>query len=154
MKSPLFALASAGLCLALGMAAAIGQDRPTKIIDGLTGPEKSVGFAVKTLAEIDLGKEFPTVAEAAPLRFRARHVTLEPGGIVVIHSHKERPATTYIVSGTAIEYRSDMDGPIVRQAGDATMDVKGISQWWENTSDETVIMFVSDVVSTGKPADH
>lgn len=144
-------------CLTIGQLAVIAmaeQAIPTREIAGLTGPAKPKGFSVKTLASIDLGDEYPEVEGAEKLRFRARFVTLQPGGIVLIHSHKGRPATTYIVSGEAVEYRSDTDGPIVRRAGDATMDVEGIAQWWENTTDEVVTMFVSDVISPNSPKEQ
>jgi quercetin dioxygenase-like cupin family protein len=120
---------------------------PMKEINGLLGPANPKGFAVDTLATINLGEEFPNVAEARALKFRARFVTLQPRGIVLIHSHVRRPATTYIVSGEVVEHRSDVEGPLVRKAGEATMDVRGIAQWWENKSDEVVTMFVGDVVS-------
>ncbi len=126
---------------------------PMKEINGLTGPANPKGFAVETLHTINLGDEFPAVADANGLQFRARFVTLQPGGIVLIHSHAGRPATTYIISGEVNEYRSDTEGSILRQAGEATMDVGGISQWWENTSDEIVTMFVGDVVAADSPSD-
>lgn len=126
---------------------------PTREIEGLSGPAHPQGFAVETLAMIQLGEEYPDVPEAADLQFRARFVTLEPGGVVPIHSHEGRPATTFIVSGEAIEHRSDVEGPIVRRAGHATMDTGGIAQWWENVSDAPVTMFVSDVVAPDSPTD-
>lgn len=151
----MFAKAAAVAFITTGMTTqALAQDTvPTREIAGLTGPAQPKGFAVKTLAEIDLGAEFPQVPEAEGLSFRARFVTLEPGGIVLIHSHEGRPATTYILSGEAVEHRSDVDGPILRKAGEATMDVGGIAQWWENTSDSPVTMFVSDVVAPSSPTD-
>ncbi len=142
------------ILLLFGMTIAYGESGETKTINGLTGPAHPKGFSVKTLAEIDLGKEYPDIPETAPLRFRARYVTLEPGGKVLIHSHKHRPATTYILEGEAVEYRSDAAGPILRKAGEATMDVNGIAQWWENVSDAPVLMFVGDVISVDAAADH
>lgn len=148
------AIAAALLAFAFAAPVSAKDYGPMKEIDGLTGPAQPKGFAVKTLHVIELGQEFPNVPDAANLEFRARFVTLQPGGIVLIHSHKGRPATTYIINGEAIEHRSDTTGPILRKAREATMDVGGIAQWWENTTDETVTMFVVDVVSPTSPTDQ
>ncbi|MES0864241.1 cupin domain-containing protein [Ruegeria sp. SCPT10] len=123
-------------------------------IDGLTGPAKPVGLSIKTLNSISLSNEFAGLPDSADLKFRMRYVTLKPGGVVLIHSHKSRPAITYILSGYATEYRSDEEHPIIREAGDATMDVGGISQWWANKSDEEVVMLVADVINNNQPSDH
>jgi hypothetical protein len=52
----------------------------------------------------DLSKE--------PLRckgrqFRLRQLEMKPGGIVPWHSHNDRPAMIYIVSGEVVEYASN-----------------------------------------------
>lgn len=116
-----------------------------RVISGLVGPASSNGVSTRTVSEIDLGYEFPNL-KAEQLRYRTQILTLEPGGVVLIHSHKDRPATTYILSGQAIEYRSDVEGPILHKTGEATIDTNGTSQWWENNSSEAVIMFIGEVV--------
>ncbi|MEM9010602.1 MAG: cupin domain-containing protein [Pseudomonadota bacterium] len=143
MRTPLILLAALLL-----PGSALAEDRE---INGLTGPAAPQGFTLRDLNVIDLGKEFP---EGGTLGFRTRYVTLAPGGIVPIHSHEGRPALTYIISGEAIEHRSDTDGPIVRRAGEVTMDVGGIAQWWENAGDVPVVMLVGDVFDQGQAADH
>ncbi len=61
---------------------------------------------------------------------------------------------TYILNGEIIEHRSDVEGALVRKAGDCTLDVNGIAQWWENTSDIDVHLFTVDLYDPSIPADH
>ena len=65
--------------------------------------------------------------------FRLRELNVEPGGIVPWHSHNERPAMIYIVSGEVVEYASNCAVPIVHKAGDVAPEKNGTSHWWQNT---------------------
>ena len=80
-------------------------------------------------ATTDLAKE--PVALNGRL-FRLRELNVEPGGIVPWHSHNERPAMIYIVSGEIIEYASSCAVPIVHKAGDVAPEKNGTSHWWQN----------------------
>ena len=80
-------------------------------------------------ASTDLAKE--PVALNGRL-FRLRELNVEPGGIVPWHSHNERPAMIYIVSGEIIEYASSCAVPIVHKAGDVAPEKNGTSHWWQN----------------------
>lgn len=146
-----FGLAAA--LLALTLAAPAGADS-TKEISGLTGPKAPVGMAIKELGAIKLGPEFPQIPEAADYLMRGRYVTVQAGGIVPIHSHKDRPAITYVIEGEIVEHRSDQEGPILRKAGEVTIDDDAIAQWWENKTDQPVTMFVVDFLDPKKTAGH
>ena len=52
------------------------------------------------------------------------------------------------------KYRSDAEEPLVRKAGDCTLDVNGISQWWENQGDNNVHLFTVDLYDPSIPIDH
>jgi quercetin dioxygenase-like cupin family protein len=80
-------------------------------------------------ASTDLAKE--PVALNGRL-FRLRELNVEPGGIVPWHSHNERPAMIYIVSGEIMEYASSCAVPIVHKAGDVAPEKNGTSHWWQN----------------------
>ena len=80
-------------------------------------------------ATTDLAKE--PVALNGRL-FRLRELNVEPGGIVPWHSHNERPAMIYIVSGEIMEYASSCAVPIVHRAGDVAPEKNGTSHWWQN----------------------
>src|SRR5437763_9450818 len=81
-------------------------------------------------ASTDLSKE--PVALNGRL-FRLRELNIEPGGVVPWHSHNERPAMIYIVTGEVIEYASNCAVPIVHKAGDVASEKNGTSHWWQNT---------------------
>ena len=80
-------------------------------------------------ATTDLAKE--PVALNGRL-FRLRELNVEPGGIVPWHSHNERPAMIYIVSGEIMEYASSCAVPIVHKAGDVAPEKNGTWHWWQN----------------------
>jgi len=78
-------------------------------------------------------------------QFRARRLTVKPGGIVPWHSHNERIAMIYIVKGEIIEYASSCAVPIVHPAGDIAREAKGTSHWWKNNGTETVELISVDI---------
>ena len=77
--------------------------------------------------------------------FRARKLVIKPGGIVPWHSHDERPAMIYIVSGEINEYASNCTVPIVHKAGAIAREAKGTSHWWQNTGKKTVELISVDI---------
>ena len=80
-------------------------------------------------------------------KFRLRRLEVQPGGVVPWHSHGERPAIIYIVSGAITEYRSTCAVPIEHKAGEVTAETKGVSHWWKNNSSETAVLLSSDLLA-------
>jgi quercetin dioxygenase-like cupin family protein len=99
------------------------------------------GVTDTVIATLDVAKEHGIDGRT----FRMRRLVIEPGGTVPWHSHAERPAIIYIVSGTIEEYSSDCAVPIVHKAGDVSAETKDISHWWKNTGDETVVLISADL---------
>ena len=99
--------AQAGECPA-DKRVADGQGQPP----GPTTP-KDVTDVVRS--STDLSKE-PLALQGR--QFRLRQLEMKPGGIVPWHSHNERPAMIYIVSGEVVEYASNCAVPITHKAGD------------------------------------
>ena len=93
-------------------------------------------------ATTDLAKE--PVALNGRL-FRLRELNVEPGGIVPWHSHNERPAMIYIVSGEIMEYASSCAVPIVHRAGDVAPEKNGTSHWWQNTGTVPAVLISVDL---------
>jgi quercetin dioxygenase-like cupin family protein len=115
----------------------------TVTMDGLTGPKESKGIAsIEPKGIIDLGEDFPAMAGR---QLRARVFTIEPGGIVGIHTHEQRPGYAFIISGKIMEHRNDHPDPLTRNAGDIAMEKAGVTHWWENTFDEPVKALVVDI---------
>lgn len=70
---------------------------------------------------------------------------MQPGGVVPFHSHMDRPALIYTVSGQITEYRSSCAVPIVHKAGDIAREADGISHYWINHGKTAVVLLSSDV---------
>jgi quercetin dioxygenase-like cupin family protein len=106
------------------------------------GPSAPVGVTDKVRASTDLAKE----PSAIPGRqFRLRQLDIQPGGIVPWHSHNERPAMIYIVSGEVVEYASSCAVPIVHRAGDVAPEKNGTSHWWKNTGNKPAVLISVDL---------
>ena len=106
------------------------------------------GVTDTVIAMIDVDKE----QGIKDRKFRMRKLTIEPGSTVPWHSHGERPAIIYIVEGQIEEYASNCAVPIVHKAGDVVAETKGISHWWKNTGDTTVVLLSADLLKD--PNDH
>lgn len=103
----------------------------------------------KLLGAIDLSKEKVAVAGH---HFRMRRLDIKPGGEVAWHSHGERPALIYVVSGSITEYSSHCSVPIVHTAGDLSVEQGGLSHWWKNTSKKPVVLISADIAKD--PEEH
>jgi quercetin dioxygenase-like cupin family protein len=95
------------------------------------------------IASIDLKDEAPKLKEH---KFRLRRLVVKPGGVVAWHSHAERPAIIYIVSGSITEYASTCAVPIVHKAGDVTRETHTTSHWWKNTSKKPTVLLSTDIL--------
>jgi quercetin dioxygenase-like cupin family protein len=95
------------------------------------------------LGMIDLGAE---KIAAKGHTFRIRRLVIQPGGIVPWHSHAERPALIYVVSGTILEYASHCKVPIVHKAGEVSKEPTGTSHWWKNTGNVPVVLISADII--------
>jgi quercetin dioxygenase-like cupin family protein len=127
------AAASAGECPA-GKTVADGQ-KP--------GATAHKGVTDKVIASINLAHEAPRLKEH---KFRLRRLVVQPGGVVGWHSHGERPAIIYIVSGTIVEYRSTCAVPITHRAGDVAQEVHTTSHWWKNKTRKPVVLLSADIL--------
>ena len=91
---------------------------------------------------IDLSKE-PAAINGRLLRIR--QLDIQPGGIVPWHSHGNRPAIIYTVSGEVVEYASNCAVPIVHKAGDVAPEKNGTQHRWQNTGTAPVVLISVDV---------
>ncbi len=93
------------------------------------------------LAAVDLGKEIGVEGR----QLRTRRLVVQPGGIVPLHSHADRPALIVTVSGEIHEHRSTCAVPILHKAGEISREADGISHYWTNDSKKPVVLLSSDV---------
>ena len=134
--------AQAGECPA-GKRVADGQGQPP-------GPMMPKDVTDVVRSSTDLSKE-PLALQGR--QFRLRQLEMKPGGIVPWHSHNERPAMIYIVSGQVVEYASNCAVPITHKAGDVAPEKNGISHWWKNTGSKPAVLISVDLFPSEMKAD-
>ncbi|MEZ5667563.1 MAG: cupin [Alphaproteobacteria bacterium] len=78
---------------------------------------------------------------------RTRRLTIAPHGIVPTHRHDDRPSIVYVLNGRLIEHNALCAVPITHEAGEWSPEFgPGHRHWWENPTDEAVVVLSSDVV--------
>ena len=104
-------------------------------------PTMPKGVTDDVLSSIDLGGEIGVAGR----QLRTRRLVVQPGGIVPLHSHKDRPALIYTVSGSITEYSSACAAPIEHKAGDISREAEGLSHYWVNNGKVPAVLLSSDV---------
>ena len=130
---------------ALAGTAVAGECPADKVV---AGGQQNEGHGAKAvtdtvLSSIDLGGE---KIAAKGYAFRLRRLVIQPGGIVPWHSHVERPAIIYVVSGTILEYSSRCQVPVMHKAGEVSKEPVGTSHWWKNTGKVAVVLISADIL--------
>jgi quercetin dioxygenase-like cupin family protein len=115
-----------------------GQNATNELADHPTMPK---GVTDTVIGSVDLGSEIGV----ADRQLRTRRLVVQPGGVVPFHSHMDRPALIYTVSGQISEYRSSCAVPIVHKAGDIAREADGISHYWINHGKVAAVLLSSDV---------
>jgi quercetin dioxygenase-like cupin family protein len=90
---------------------------------------------------IDLTNEIDNVTGR---QLRLRVITLEPGGVVALHSHNGRPAVAYTLEGTLTEHVEN-GGVHERRPGEAWSEGKTVTHWSENKGNVPVKLIAVDV---------
>ena len=134
-------IANAGECPA-------GKAGPNALADA--GMEPS-GVTDNVLSAIDVSQ---APVNASERMFRLRRLEVQPGGIVPLHSHEDRPALIYVVSGSITEYNSTCTVGIVHKAGEAAMESIGLMHWWKNTGTEVTVLLSADLLHTPTDDGH
>jgi quercetin dioxygenase-like cupin family protein len=126
-----------GLALGYGQQDANSQE---------AAPKDNVGFKATVVQAVDLG---PEIDGMQGRQLRMRMLTINPGGYIGIHGHKDRPAVAYILQGTdTITFE---DGTVkVLQPGDATSANKDTTHWHRNDGKEPVVLIAVDVFHNAK----
>lgn len=107
------------------------------------------GVTDKVLSQLDLGAE--KVALKGHL-MRVRQLEIQPGGVVPWHSHAERPALIYVMSGEVLEHASNCAVPIVHKAGEVAQEPHAVAHWWKNEGKVPVVLLAFDIQRD--PNDH
>ena len=109
-------------------------------------PTMPKGVTDTIIGSVDLANEIGVDGRM----LRTRRLVIQPGGIVPLHSHKDRPALIYTLSGSITEYSSACAVPIQHKAGDISREADGLSHYWINHSKVPAVVLSSDVFHSGK----
>ena len=109
-------------------------------------PTMPKGVTDTILGSVDLRSEIGVDGRM----LRTRRLVIQPGGIVPLHSHKDRPALIYTISGSITEYSSACAVPINHKAGDISREADGLSHYWVNHGKVPAVVLSSDVFHSGK----
>jgi quercetin dioxygenase-like cupin family protein len=105
-------------------------------------PLESKGQNAIELCSLDLTAEIESVAGR---RLRLRLITLEPGGVVAVHSHQDRPMIMQVLQGSMLSHLGDKPDRILR-VGDCAAEGKDITRhWMENPGTEPIKFIAIDV---------
>ena len=76
-------------------------------------------------------------------QFRFRKITLEPGGVIAVHEHKDRPVIDYVLQGTVIDHR----GSEAKEYGPGTTlyETKDTVHWLETKGNTAVVVISADI---------
>ena len=107
-----------------------------------------IGVMENELAAIDLSKENVKLDQR---RLRFRHMEIQPGGVVPLHSHADRPALIMVNAGEIYENSSKCLVPILHRAGEISREYLGTQHWWKNEGKTTVVLTIADIVNDHKP---
>lgn len=107
------------------------------------------GVTDKVLSQIDLAGE--KVALKGHL-MRVRKLEIQPGGIVPWHSHEDRPALIYVVTGEIYEHASNCAAPILHKTGEVARETHATAHWWKNEGKTPTVLLSFDIQHD--PNDH
>jgi len=142
----------------IAAAAALAFAAPASAADC---PASKVGVDVSKPGPMMASKVTDTVISSIDLSLgynipgrllRMRKLVIQPGGVVPWHSHADRPANIYVLSGQITEYRSTCAVSILHKTGDVTAESGNLSHWWQNNSRHTTVLLSADILPPqGKP---
>jgi quercetin dioxygenase-like cupin family protein len=111
-----------------------------------TVPKDNKGFKATVKQVVDLG---PEIEGMTGRQLRMRLLTIEPGGYIGIHSHKDRPAVVYFLQGTDTVTLEDGTVRVFRP-GDTSSANKDTVHWHRNDGKEPVVLIAVDVFHNTK----
>ena len=123
---------AAALMLGLAAGFAIGQASP---------PLDTKGQSAVNLQSLDLSDEIDST-KGRPLRMRM--ITLEPGGVLGLHSHKDRPAVSYFLKGEVTYHQEGKPDRVVRP-GEGFAEGKATTHWAENRGTVPAVWIAVDI---------
>ncbi len=109
-------------------------------------PKDNKGFKATVQQAVELGPEIEGMKDR---QLRMRLLTIEPGGYIGIHSHKDRPAVVYFLKGVDTVISEDGTSRVFRP-GDTSYASKDTTHWHRNDGNEPVVLIAVDVFHNAK----
>jgi len=125
-------LAAFSLLLVFAAGVAVGQATP---------PTQNRLIGAVQLQSLDLTDEIDSVW-GRPLRLRK--ITLQPGGIIGLHSHKDRPTVSYFLEGE-VTYYQEGKPPTVVGPGQGFAEGKATTHWAQNRGTVPTVWIAVDI---------
>jgi quercetin dioxygenase-like cupin family protein len=111
-----------------------------------TVPKDNKGFKATVKETVDLG---PEIEGMKGRQLRMRVLTIDPGGYIGLHSHKDRPSVVYFLQGT--DTVTSEDGTVkVFRPGDSSSANKDTTHWHRNDGKEPAVLIAIDVFHYAK----
>jgi quercetin dioxygenase-like cupin family protein len=104
-------------------------------------PTADVGRSDQLLRSLDLTGELDST-KGRPLRMRK--VTLQPGGVLALHDHVDRPAVTYLLQGQ-MTYHQAGKPDLVANPGDGFAEGRATTHWGESTGSVPAVWIAVDI---------
>ena len=104
-------------------------------------PTQNVGQSEDLLRSIDLTDELDS-GKGRPLRMRK--VTVQPGGVLGLHNHIDRPAVTYLLQGQ-MTYHQEGKPDLVANPGQGFAEGRATTHWAENTGRVPAVWIAVDI---------
>ncbi len=128
------------------MAAAFVVGLHADLTRSADAPKDNKGYTTSKSTAVELGPEF---AGMDGRQLRLRVLTIEPGGHIGLHSHKERPSVVYFLQGTDTVIREDGTSQTFK-AGDVTAEPGTTVHWHRNDGKDAVILITADIFKSTK----
>ena len=130
-------LSAGAAILVVSLALSVAADPP--IVQGAPTADKGVETVMQEA--IDLDGEIPGMGSR---QLRMRLITIQPGGHISVHGHRNRPAAFYVIQGaTTVMYG---DGTVKRfVAGSMGRANRKTVHWHRNNEKQPVVLVASDI---------
>lgn len=132
MARPRAILATVVLTFTFLSGYAAGQRRP---------PTENAGRTEELLRSLDLTGELESPKGRS---LRMRKLTVQPGGVLALHNHVDRPAITYMLQGQ-MTYHQDGKPDVVSNAGDGFAEGRATTHWGESTGRVPAVWIAVDI---------
>jgi quercetin dioxygenase-like cupin family protein len=124
---------TAGIVVIFASGFVAGQRRQPPTAD--SGRTEQMLRTLDLTGELDSGKGRP---------LRMRKITVQPGGLLAVHNHVDRPAVTYMLQGQ-MTYHQEGKPAVVANAGDGFAEGRSTTHWGESTGTVPAVWIAVDI---------